>query len=336
MTDYARREILVCTDEPWDLSKLDASVPHVLCMSEPDIKYYNEQCADFENAKWKFEVGHPRNGFTYIQHPLEKNTYYTLETFHASMLERKHSELMRLLQALGATRVTASVTHSDGRTEDRREQAEIGGEYNNEVMRVSGKSNFSGTSAGTENLYHHLAESVVFNESNEEPYIPDDLCFYQHEEKWQQIAQDALKKRRRECEVTLEYRHDYSINTQRMEKVDAQLQVFVHSANMNYGDEFESNLRRQTSTVWHYKVEFGSPETKVVNAKVSTAKSAVAKTAMDKSKGEQLFLKRAKRYIQNDGKIDAEERADLEQLAKKFGIDDFRFEELIEEAFDEG
>lgn len=50
---------------------------------------------------------------------------------------------------------------------------------------------------------------------------------------------------------------------------------------------------------------------------------------------EQLFLKRARRYANNDGRIDAEERTDLEALAMKLGIDELRTEELIEEAFGE-
>ena len=50
---------------------------------------------------------------------------------------------------------------------------------------------------------------------------------------------------------------------------------------------------------------------------------------------ETLFLKRARRYVSNDGEIDDKERADLEALAEKLGIDDVRMEELIEVAFDE-
>ncbi len=354
ITDYAHREILVCTDEPCSLEALEKSVPHVLCMSEADIKVYNEGLSeeeDLEDYKWQFEIGHPRNGVTYIQHPHEKNTYYTLETFHSSMLERKHEELMNLLQALGATRVTASVTHSDGRTEKQRAQLDVGGGYKggfeNVGVGVSGKYNSSTSSADEEHLYHSLAQSMVFNETVGEPYIPDDLYFYQYEKKWQQIAKAVLNKRLRECEVTLEYSNDYSINNQRMTKVKADLQLKIHSFNMNIGSEFEENLSQKTSMIWHYKVEFGSPKTKVVDAEVlpevstvkpsvSRSKSTVASVSVDATKGERLFLKRAKRYIQNDGKIDAEERADLEALAKKFGIDDFRFEELIEEAFDEG
>ncbi len=351
VTDYARREILVCTDEPCDLSALDASVPHVLCVLESDIRWYNKKLENYEDVKWKFEIGHPRNGVTYIQHPHEKNTYYTLKTFHSSMLERKHEELMDLLQALGATRVTASVTHSDGRTEKQRRQLDVGGGYkgdiNNVGVGVSGKYSSSTSSAEEENLYHRLAQSMVFNETVDEPYIPDDLYFYQYERKWQQIAKAVLNKRLRECEVTLEYSNDYSINKQRVKKMEADLQYMIHSFNMNIGSEFEENLSQKTSMIWHYKVEFGSPKTKVVDAEVlpvvSTVKPTVSKSvptvasvSVDITKGERLFLKRAKRYIQNDGKIDAEERADLEALAKKFGIDEFRFVELIEEAFDEG
>ncbi len=53
------------------------------------------------------------------------------------------------------------------------------------------------------------------------------------------------------------------------------------------------------------------------------------------SREETLFLKRARRYVSNDGELDDKERADLETLADKLGIDDVRMEELIEVAFSE-
>lgn len=53
----------------------------------------------------------------------------------------------------------------------------------------------------------------------------------------------------------------------------------------------------------------------------------------DYTREEALFRKRARRYATNDGEIDAKERADLEALAMKMGIDELRAEELIEEAF---
>ena len=66
----------------------------------------------------------------------------------------------------------------------------------------------------------------------------------------------------------------------------------------------------------------------------SAASSASEATPQgDYTREEALFLKRARRYATNDGEIDAKERADLEALAMKMGIDELRAEELIEEAF---
>lgn len=66
----------------------------------------------------------------------------------------------------------------------------------------------------------------------------------------------------------------------------------------------------------------------------SAASSASGATPQgDYTREEALFLKRARRYATNDGEIDAKERADLEALAMKMGIDELRAEELIEEAF---
>lgn len=51
------------------------------------------------------------------------------------------------------------------------------------------------------------------------------------------------------------------------------------------------------------------------------------------SRAEELFVKRAKRFAQSDGEISEAHMADLDALAAKYGIDDFRKEELIEEAY---
>lgn len=48
---------------------------------------------------------------------------------------------------------------------------------------------------------------------------------------------------------------------------------------------------------------------------------------------EALFLKRACRFVRNDGVIDEQERAELERLAENSGIDAIRMEMLIEEAY---
>ena len=99
--------------------------------------------------------------------------------------------------------------------------------------------------------------------------------------------------------------------------VAAKVQVFIPSFELNISTSFESNLRRITSTIWNYKVEFGN-----------------ATSAVGFSRCEQTFVKRARRYAANDGRIDTEEREDLVKLAETLGIDAIRMEELIEEAFE--
>ncbi len=69
------------------------------------------------------------------------------------------------------------------------------------------------------------------------------------------------------------------------------------------------------------------------NAKVSNPTSAPSFNA-EANKVEALFAKRAKRYAQSEGRINVEQRADLEAFAQKYGIDEFRMEELIEGAFE--
>lgn len=50
-------------------------------------------------------------------------------------------------------------------------------------------------------------------------------------------------------------------------------------------------------------------------------------------RAEELFVKRAKRFAQSDGEISEVHMADLAALASKYGIDDLRRDELIEEVY---
>lgn len=333
------RKCLVCTDGERDFRKFDQRTKETLVMLASDLKDYNARLAEADRLH--FPVGHPVDGQIYVQHPYQPNTYFDLDTFHATMLERKHSELMRVLQALGAKRVECSLENTEGSRKKQASDTQVDGGAKTTHVSVETSVNVQKASSEEENLFLRLRQTMEFNVT-EPPHLPDQLLFYHHEEKWQQIAQAALKNQCKRVEVVLEYRQDFAVTEQTAADVKTKVQILMPKVEMHVNTDFSAELKRMTSTTWHYMVEFASPEEIMRLERTTSGTPSAAPSdgqgapegSNNATRAEQMIIKRAKRYATNDNKIDAEERSDLEALAKKYGIDDLRLEEIIEEAFE--
>lgn len=331
----ALRKFIVCTDEPREWDTLGTTIKETVCMLKEDIEAYNG--AVEETLRLKFDVGHPQNGVTYVQHPFDHNRYYALNDFHGAILLRKQEELVRILGAVGAKSIKISIETGETTHSTTSSHTNIQGSGSSLKMSGNGSMDdkFNQEETGSRSL--RLCETKHFNRQNER-YLPDDLLFYPHEEKWQQIVQDALNYRQSHCEITLEYRQDYAINQQHLRQMEAEVKTLLPSYKMGITSAFTRDFKRTTETTWHYEVEFFP---RPIANKASGANTlpapieANAPTETTIPRNEQIFIKRAKRYIRNDGRLDEEEKADLQELAKDLGIDSMRRAEIIEALFDE-
>lgn len=322
------RRVITCMTPPErDARECGKRVPGVLVVMAQDLEYYND-CLE-PAQRLRFQPGHPRTGFTYIQHPLRTNTYYDVDSFHANLLASKHGELMYLLQCLGAKRVSLKVDHSVTEEQRQRLATQQGFGADGILFGGSFQRDTQAESGSTAALYQKLAESAEFT-GNVEPHVPEDLIFFPHEEQWQRMAQTALQHGYRKTHVVLEYRQDYAINERYLSQVEAALKVLFRDFDLNLKKDFTSEVKRITSTTWEYEVDFGDP-----GVQARPAAPAGAAPEDDMARKEALFLKRARRFAKNDGEIDEKEQAQLEKLAEELGIPRLRMEELIEDAFDD-
>ena len=318
------RKFIVCQELSCSVPReCGQTVPGVAVLLAQDIEAYNARQESPETRLF-FQPGHPRNGFTYVQHPLRPNVYFDVDAFHANMLASKHSELMYLLENLGARSVSLSVVNTvkEGRTTSHNVDVSAGGKL--KVTSGSAHVNDQATCGIDAALYQKLSESAEFTGAVE-PHIPDDLLFFPHEEQWQRMAQTALKHGYRRTHVKLEYRQDYAVSQRHMTEVEAKLKLLIPSFDMHLKTDFSEEVKRMTETVWDYEVDFGEAPAAPAPAEAPTGTL---------TREESLFLKRARRFATDDGKIDREERAELAELAKELGIPRLRMEELIETAFE--
>jgi len=359
------RQTIVCTDERAALTTWHdgLQIPNVMVMDAQDIIDYNDAVED--DMKLTFEIDHPQNGVTYIQHPMRKNVYIDLDSFHGNLLREKFEELKKLLDALGAVSITCKVTRNDSSDKKQRKKRTAGAEVDiTAVGEGSGRYEHSDASTRMLAIFEEMETEIVNEKPTAKPHLPDGLIFYPFETAWQNLASSVLNGRRKEENTTLTYRSDYAVTGQRLTSIEGKLKSLVPGYQFgiggNFAQEFEQELKQLKSTVWHYHVCFDNPkseagaggkragkraEKQIVQSQaiksdkmscVSTQKNVQEMGGYSKSAERETVLKRVRRLAQSDnvrktGLFSDEQRAAIESFAAKKGICD-DVDDLIEEA----
>ena len=332
---YSERKTIICTNLPMSLKAFSKKkrLEGIMIMDAADIILYNEIMTD-QSLRLTFQPGPPQNGCTYVQHPFRKNVYYEINSYHDSVRERKQNELLRILEALGAYSARVEVRHEQQESANVGQESSLSASGSYKVVKGSASYSASGERQSSTSSSQSATKDWTFNPP-EKPYLPDDLVFYPTEETWQLLANSALRGGLKRAVVDLEYKSEYGITEKYLLGISASVKSLVPSFEMDLKQGFTSNLHRLATTQWHYEVVFENEAGERAGANNATASTAPAVPAnADTNKVELLFAKRAKRYAQSEGHINAEQRTDLEAFAQKYGIDEFRMEELIEEAFE--
>lgn len=295
-----------------------------------------------------FEQGHPRNGVTYVQHPMSPNTYIDIESFHASMLERKYNELIGILTELGAKEITCSVENS-GSSDSKRHynrsghfEAGKGG-----IGNIEGNANLGNDTTKFLSLYKKLDTHLELRPVGDRK-LPDNLVFYPFEEGWQRLAKEVLAGRVLKASFDLTYRKDYAVTGKYVKSLSAKIESLIPGYDFNVGggceSELEEELKELEATTWHYEVNFDSqvesesePQPKEEKPTVQAVAEASA-SAIENDEAEAVIRSRAKRYAKTEeaaksGVLSDAQMADLERLASKYGVSDLRLDKLINEAF---
>ena len=327
------------------------NVNGVMLMSAEDIENYNESEVG-NQYPLVFDVGHPQNGKTYLQHPLQQNRYVDIDDYDFVMLNSKWLELQKLLEHLGAVKMTSKVSSSKMVEEKSRKKQDIGGEVN--ISAVGGgscKTSHERCDSALDDLFQEMSGTIKLHPSGK-PSIPDGLVFFKAESGWQQMAESVLAGRMTHACVDLVYKTETVVSSKQMRSIEAKLSSAVPGYQFGIGgsfaDEFEKERRERRSLIWHYEVTFAEKTQKSVarvnkegKGKLLSPKPAQRRMAVkpeSSDNGEAMILNRAKRYAQTEdavksGMLTDAQKSDLEKLAAKYGVGELRLEELIDEAF---
>jgi len=203
---------------------------------------------------WKFEPGHPQDGEMYVSHPFRPDCYYVVQSFHDRLFDEKRSELVYLLEALGARHVHVETMMATSVSEQNKET--VSENVSDEMC--SGLSGSVKDETRSDSKHDNCQIAIEERDLNPaaHPHIPDDLVWYPHEPSWQKIAQSALAKRYKKLSVELRYYEDFSINQKRMTQVQSALKLFKQEISLGWDEEDENSLRQRKATIWKYVATF--------------------------------------------------------------------------------
>ena len=351
------RKMIVCPALT-DATRPDATIAAegikvngVMLMSAEDIENYNESEVG-NQLPLVFDVGHPQNGKTYLQHPLQQNRYVDVDDYDFVMLNSKWLELQKLLEHLGAAKMTSKVSSAKMVEEKTRKKQDIGGRVNiTAVGGVSCKTSHERSDSALADLFQEMSGTIELHPRGE-PSIPDGLVFFKAEPGWQQMAESVLAGRMTHACVDLVYKTETVVSSKQMRSIEAELSSAVPGYQFGIGgsfaDEFEKERRERKTLIWHYEVTFAE-KTQRSDAKINKegkgkllspkpTQKRMAVKPESSGNGEAMILGRAKRYAKTkdaakSGMLTDAQKADLEKLASKYGVGELRLEELIDEAF---
>lgn len=282
----------------------------ILCVDEIPVWPVNIfrfiDVSTLRNLKWKFEIGHPQTGEMYICHPLRPDHYYEVRSFHDRLFDEKRSELVHLLECIGARRL--HVEAMTGLSIENQNKGNVSGKLSAESL-AGASVDFKEETQGASK--HEKGQvGIEDRELNpaKHPYIPNDLIWYPHEPSWQRIAQAALANRYKTLSVELRYYEDFAVNQKRMTQINGALKSFKQQIEIGWNEESEETLKQKKATVWKYTATFGGDTVDVPNVQVSSLLESETEYVDD--------LKAAF----SDGAPAESSRKILERQRKKLGI----------------
>ena len=177
-----------------------------------------------------FPPGHPLDGIVYVADPALTGTYYPAATFHRRTFDRKFSEAVRLLMALGATSI--EVLHRQG--------------WGRQFAGSLGASSLFSGATGSRERASDRESKVLFRAelTPSAPFVPDDLHWLKHEPNWQALVEGRLHRGLRDFTLHLQY-HDAF-------RVDSSLEGKIKALGFQAGGEIEEFQQ----TEWEMRGEF--------------------------------------------------------------------------------
>ena len=161
------------------------------------------------------------------------------------------------MERLGAKSISWSQTHSEATDQENEDamKAAIGGEYKGYGGKV-GFENDNKNRNAKERL-NRVLENKEFNITRDKPpFIPKDLIWYPHCEKWQKESESRLEGRLHKLRLEINTLESTVISTQERNKIEVALEAIVVKAEGNYEKSQKISLKKEKSLTSTVEIEF--------------------------------------------------------------------------------
>lgn len=207
----------------------------------------------------RFPIGHPVPNTLYRPHPMDDTLYIPYEGSEESLFLDKIREFCRVVQCLGAIRI--SFKSLKGRVVTTEEAQSSAEDMNADILGHSGNINVNSDDSESKKASSNDCVDLVqtFNPTKS-PYVPADVVWYNSEIGWQQLAKQRIEGDLLHYELCISSSEASNITSAQKTKVNAAYKNLVASINSSYSTDFNQNMSATEERKWAIFVDFQSKE----------------------------------------------------------------------------
>lgn len=271
-----------------------------------------------------FPVGHPVERNLYVCHPYKHNFYYPINSFEAILFRDRVDEFTYLLSCLGAVKI--EIEYKQGKNIEKLNSETQGFSGGLTVKGIGGGANYENTDSGSSKEQIQTSTKIVktFPKPNQKPFLPENLVWYHKELSWQSLYNERINRGLLDHRETISSKQIKDIFQSKFEQLNTEINVIAVTSNFSHLTSIQSTLKTQEYTIWDISVQFAP----LNENQVTVAKTSQNDSKSEVSENEQKYLDEIKFALEDDGKIDEDERKMIERKRQKFGISEQRAKEL--------
>jgi hypothetical protein len=277
-----------------------------------------------------FPIGHPVEKNMYVCHPYKNTFYLPINSYEAILFRDRVDEFCYVLSCLGATKI--EIEFKQGKNIET---------LTSETKDIDRGMEVKGLGVGLSNQNVNDSESKeqtrtstkivkTFPEPSENPYLPENLVWYPYELSWQSLYNERTKRGLLEHKETISSKEIKEIYQSKLQQLSGELQSLVTNANFSNLVSVQETINKSEYTVWDISVTFSNLNVSSIkkNEVQTSSNQQIESSQSENSENEQKYIKEIRFALEDDGKIDDDERKILERKRQKFGISAERGKEL--------
>jgi hypothetical protein len=224
-----------------------------------DSKYNHIQWAfslDRRPSDMKFyPSGHPLPYNLYAAHPVKKGLYFPYDQAEDIIFNDKVEDYFILLQALGATRITARSIKGHSISRDIASDLEIRTKGGYGLIVGEGNGKVKGNCHTDTETNNSTEWSWEFSPLRK-PFVPEGLVWLEHEPEWQKMVKARTEGNATKWTKRISSSESSCINVNTYAELDTSFRFFLVKAHGAGNAEFKYNRKSHEETIWEISADF--------------------------------------------------------------------------------